>query len=86
MSGVARRWASESVVMIRLYKNRSLRTVLLALFATATFVGSAIFIFDVEAKVMLQFILGSLLGLGLIITAALAFTGLRILFKRWFDG
>ncbi|MEE8056863.1 MAG: hypothetical protein V3T17_03360 [Pseudomonadales bacterium] len=69
--------------MIKLYKNQSLRTIFLALLATITFVGSAIFIFAVEPNVMLQFFLVSLFGLGLLIVAALVFTGLRILFKRW---
>ncbi len=32
---------------------------------------------------MLQFFLASLLGLGLLILAALVFTGLRIAFNRW---
>ena len=67
------------------YKNRSLRTVLLALFATATFVGSAIFVFDVAPRLMLQFFLVSVLGLGLIIIAALLATALRILLKRWLN-
>ena len=69
--------------MLKLYKNRSLRTVFLALFATLTFVASAIFIFDVEPAVMLQFFVASLLGLGLLIAAALVFTVLRVAFKRW---
>jgi hypothetical protein len=64
------------------YKNRSLRTIMLALFATATFVGSAIFIFDVEPKIMLNFLLVSLLGLALLILAALIFTCLRVLVQR----
>ncbi len=70
---------------MQFYKNRSVRTVLLALFATATFVGSAIFIFDVEPGVMLQFFVVSMLGLGLIICCALLVTGLRVLIKRWLD-
>jgi hypothetical protein len=69
--------------MLKLYKNRSWRTVLLALLATVTFVGSAIFIFDVEAKLMLQLFLACLLGLGILILAALVFTVIRIFIKRW---
>lgn len=67
---------------MKLYRNRSLRTILLALVATATFVGAAIFVFDVEPGLMLQFFVVSLLGLVLLIAAALLFTGLRILLKR----
>ena len=71
--------------MLKLYKNRSFRTIFLAIFATLTFVGSAIFIFDVEAKLMLQFLGVSLLGLVTMIIAALAFTGLRIAIRRLFN-
>ncbi|WP_240554845.1 hypothetical protein [Oceanicoccus sagamiensis] len=71
--------------MLKLYKNRSFRTIFLALFATLTFVGSAIFIFDVEARLMLQFLAVSLLGVVLMILAALAFTALRIAIRRWLD-
>ncbi|ARN76495.1 hypothetical protein BST96_18460 [Oceanicoccus sagamiensis] len=70
---------------MKLYKNRSFRTIFLALFATLTFVGSAIFIFDVEARLMLQFLAVSLLGVVLMILAALAFTALRIAIRRWLD-
>ncbi|MEH6557141.1 MAG: hypothetical protein V7459_14365 [Oceanicoccus sp.] len=68
---------------MKFYKKSSFRTVLLALFATATFVGSAIFIFDVDAIIMLQFFLASIICLVLIIGAALVFSVLRILLKRW---
>lgn len=67
-----------------LYKNRALRTILLAITATACFVGSAILIFDVDWRVMLEFFLACLLGLGILIAAALAFTAVRILLRRWF--
>lgn len=69
----------------RWYKSRALRTVLLALTATATFVGAAILVFDVDWRVMLNFFLASLLGLALLMLAALAFTGLRILLRRLLD-
>lgn len=65
------------------YKKRSLRTVFLALFATATFVGAALFSFDVDPKLMLQFFILSLLGLGAVIVAALIFTAVRVLISRW---
>jgi len=68
--------------MLKLYKNRSLRTLLLALFATVTFVCSAIFIFDVEPEVMLRFFIISVVGTLLLITAALLFTALRIILTR----
>ena len=71
--------------MLSLSKNRSLRTILLAVFATLTFVGSAIFVFDVEPLLMLQLLGVSLLGVVLMIAAALAFTGLRILIDRWLN-
>ncbi|MFT5579018.1 MAG: hypothetical protein ACI9WS_001776 [Paraglaciecola psychrophila] len=70
--------------MLKLYKNRSLRTMLLALFATVTFVCSAIFIFDVEPAVMLRFFIISVVGTLLLIAAALVFTALRILLGRLF--
>lgn len=69
--------------MLKLYKNRSLRTVFLALFATACFVGSAIWVFDVEPSLMLNFFLASLMGLGVIILAALAFTVIRIFLRKF---
>jgi len=70
--------------MLKLYKNRSLRTLLLALFATVTFVCSAIFIFDVEPQIMLRFFIISVVGTLLMIAAALLFTGMRILLGRLF--
>lgn len=71
--------------MLKFYKNRSLRTIFLAVFATLTFVGSAIFVFDVEPRLMLQFLGVSLLGVALMIIAALVFTGLRISIRRWLN-
>lgn len=68
------------------YKKRGFRTLLLALFATATFVGSAIFMFDVDARVMLQLFLVSVVGLVLLMLAALVFTAIRILVRRWLGG
>ena len=76
-------YRSTKLVVMKFYKKSSFRTVFLALFATATFVGSAIFIFDVDATVMLQFFLASIIGLVLIVSAALIFTLLRMLLKRW---
>jgi capsular polysaccharide biosynthesis protein len=55
---------------------------MLALFATGSLIGSAIFIFDVEPAVMLNFFIGSLLGLLVIVLAAFVFSLLRRLFKR----
>ena len=55
------------------------------MFATLTFVGSAIFVFDVEPRLMLQFLGVSLLGVALMIIAALVFTGLRISIRRWLN-
>lgn len=71
---------------MKFYKKRGFRTVLLALFATLVFVGSAIYMFDVEPRLMLQFFLASLLGLALLMAAALVFTALRIAIKRFFGG
>lgn len=68
---------------VAFYKKRGFRTILLALFATVTFVGSAIYMFDVDPKVMLQFFLVSVLGLALLIFAALIFTAIRVFFRRW---
>lgn len=70
---------------IRLYKNRYLRTVFLALFATLSFVASAIFVFDVEPMVMLQFFIVSLIGLAVVVAAALIFTVLRVFIKHFFQ-
>jgi len=71
--------------LLNFYKNRSLRTIFLAIFATLTFVGSAILVFDVEPQLMMQFLGASLLGVVLIIVAALTFTGLRIAIRRWLN-
>lgn len=64
------------------YRNRSLRTVFLAVIATATFVGSAILIFDVDWRLMLNFFLASLLGLGVLMAAALVVVAARHLWRR----
>lgn len=66
------------------YKNRHLRTIILAFTATATFVGSAILVFDVDWRLMANFFLACLLGLGAVMLAALLFTACRILLRRWF--
>ena len=68
--------------MKSLFKTSHKRTVFLALLATVTFVGAAILIFDVDKSVMLEFFIVSVVGLVIIILAALAFTGLRLLIKR----
>jgi hypothetical protein len=67
-------------------KSRNLRTIILAIFATGTFVGSAIFIFDVEPGLMLSFLIASVLCLILIVATAFVFSLLRNLLKRWFRG
>jgi hypothetical protein len=67
-------------------KSRNLRTIILAIFATGTFVGSAIFIFDVEPGLMLSFLIASVLCLILIVVTAFVFSLLRNLLKRWFRG
>lgn len=72
---------------LSMFKSRNLRTVILAVFATATFVASAIFIFDVEPELMLSFFIASLLCLGLLILAAFLFSLLRKLLRSKFrDG
>ena len=70
-------------MLIKLYRNRSARTIFLALFATISFVASAIWVFDVEPKLMGQFFLASVLLLLVIIAAAFGLTLLRALIKRW---
>jgi hypothetical protein len=67
-------------------KSRNLRTIILAFFATGTFVGSAIFIFDVEPGLMLSFLMASVLCLILIVVTAFVFSLLRNLLKHWFRG
>jgi hypothetical protein len=69
--------------MFGFIKNRSLRTVFLAIFAAATFAGSAIFIFDVDPHLMLQLFIVCILGVGGLMLLALCFTGLRIFLSRW---
>lgn len=69
--------------MFSLIKNRSLRTVFLAVAATVTFVCSAIFIFDVDAQLMLKLFLITSLGVLALIGIALCVTVLHILLKRW---
>ena len=71
--------------MIKVFKNRSFRTIFLALFATATFVGSAIFVFDVDPGLMLQFFIASVIGVIVLMVAALCVTAFRILIKRWLN-
>lgn len=68
---------------IPLYKSRSLRTVFLALTATATFAGSAILIFHVKWQVMMDFLLACLAGLGIVMIVAFGLTGLKLLITRW---
>jgi NADH:ubiquinone oxidoreductase subunit K len=68
---------------MKFYKNRSFRTLLLAVVAALTFVGCAIFMFDVDPKLMLEFFILSVVGLGLLIGMALVFTVFRLLLKRW---
>ena len=70
-------------MLVKLYRNRSARTIFLAVFATVTFVASAIWVFDVEPKLMGQFFLASVILLLLIIAAAFALTLLRVLIRRW---
>jgi hypothetical protein len=67
-------------------KSRNLRTIILALFATGTFVGSAIVIFDVEPGLMLSFLIASVLCLILVVVSAFVFSLLRNLLKHWFQG
>jgi hypothetical protein len=57
----------------------------LAVVAAVTFVGCAIFMFDVEPRLMLEFFIVSVVGLGLLIGMALIFTVIRLLLKRWFS-
>lgn len=64
-------------------RSRGLRTVILALTATATFVGAAILVFDVDWRLMLSFFLASLMGLSILMVAALGFTACRIILRRW---
>jgi hypothetical protein len=58
---------------------------MLAIFATLTFVGCGIFMFDVEPKIMLSFFLTSVFGLAILIFMALIFTVVRLLIKRLFS-
>ena len=59
------------------------RTIILALLATFTFVGSAIFMFDVDKKELLEFFIASVVGLGIVMLAALSVAGLIILLRKW---
>lgn len=70
--------------MLTWLKNRYFRTIFLALFATVTFVVSAIVIFEVEPSVMWEFFLASVLGLGILIVASVAGTAVLVLLKRLF--
>lgn len=67
-----------------LFKSSSKRTMFLALFATATFIGSAIFMFDVEKELLLEFFIVSVVCLVIVIVAALFLTVIRILLRRIF--
>ncbi|MFT5692287.1 MAG: hypothetical protein ACI92E_001618 [Oceanicoccus sp.] len=70
---------------MKFYRKSSFRTIFIALFATGTFVGSAIFVFDVEAKLMLTFFVICVVAAMLIIGAAFVFTVLRVLLQRWIN-
>lgn len=69
--------------MLKLFRRGHARTLALALFATATFVVAAIYMFDVPARLMLEFFLLSLLGLLVIIVSALLLTLVRMAVRRW---
>ena len=69
------------------YRRRGVRTVFLALFATASFIGAAIFIFDVEPGLMLSFFIASVLCLLILILAAFLVSLFRKLLRNIFgDG
>jgi hypothetical protein len=67
-----------------MFKSGNFRTIFLALFATASFVGSAIYIFDIEPKLMLGFFVAAVLCLVILVVAAFIFSTLRALIKRRF--
>ncbi|WP_339668329.1 hypothetical protein [Dasania marina] len=70
--------------MISVFKSGHKRTMFLAILATLTFVGAAIFMFDVDKKELLEFFVVSVFGLGIVILAALGLTAIRILIRRFF--
>lgn len=64
-------------------KNRQRRTLFLAVFATAVFVWSAVYIFDVDSSLMYDIFLMCLLLLSAIVFLAFVFSyGLSLLRKR----
>ena len=65
------------------YRSRSLRTAFLAVTAAVTFVAAAILSFGVDWRVMLDFLLASLLGLGILIGAALLVSVVWVFLRRW---
>lgn len=68
------------------FKTSHKRTLFLAILATVTFVASAIYMFDVDKGDLLEFFVISVVGLFILIIAALALSGLIVLFKRIFGG
>jgi hypothetical protein len=64
-------------------KNRQRRTLFLAVFATAVFVWSAVYIFDIDSSLMYDMFLMSILLLSIIVGLALVFSiGLSLLKNR----
>ena len=70
--------------MLSIFKSGHKRIIFVALLAAFTFVGAAIFLFDVDKKELFEFFVVSVFGLGLIILAALLLTALRLLLRRFF--
>ncbi|MGK0500582.1 MAG: hypothetical protein ACJAYG_002235 [Oceanicoccus sp.] len=69
-------------MFIKLYKNRAARTIFLAIFASLSFVASAILVFDVEAAVMGRFLLACVLLLAVVMVAALTVVALKVLISH----
>ncbi|MGK0440447.1 MAG: hypothetical protein ACJA0N_000236 [Pseudohongiellaceae bacterium] len=70
--------------MFSLLKAGHKRTLFLAILATVTFVGSAIFMFDVEKQELLKFFVISIVALVVVIIAALVLSGVIVLLRRLF--
>ena len=68
-----------------LFKTSHKRTVFLAILAAMTFVGSAIFMFDVEKELIAEFFVVSVVGLLVIILLALLLTVIRLAVRRIFE-
>jgi len=72
--------------MFSMFKSSHKRTIFLALFATFVFITSAVFMFDVDSRKMMEFFVVSVVCLLFIILAAFSLSLIRFLWRKFFGG